>query len=388
MKIVFCSNFLNHHQEEFSLNLYRLTNGNYTFIAYEPIDPERIKLGYEDMNKKHGFIVRAYESDEERKKAQKLIMESDVVIFGSGDEKALGARIKEGKLTFKYAERLLKRGLWFRFFPPKMLRTYNRFTKYKKYENFKMLCSSSYTSYDLSLSGFPVDKCYKWGYFPPVKEYENIDEIIENKTPKTILWVARFLELKHPEIAIELASKLKKSGIEFHLKMVGDGPSIKEIKELVKDKGLENEVSLAGSVSPDKVREYMEKSEVFIFTSDFHEGWGAVMNEAMNSGCACVASHAIGSVPYLIDDGVNGYIYKNGSLDELFEKVKDLLTNPQKRVNISKAAYNTIIHGWNSENAANSLINLCSDMLKNIDNPKENGPCSRAEVLSNNWYGE
>jgi glycosyltransferase involved in cell wall biosynthesis len=40
---------------------------------------------------------------------------------------------------------------------------------------------------------------------------------------------------------------------------------------------------------------------VFIFTSDRNEGWGAVLNEAMGSGCAVVAADLIGSVPYLIE---------------------------------------------------------------------------------------
>ena len=44
---------------------------------------------------------------------------------------------------------------------------------------------------------------------------------------------------------------------------------------------------------------YMESSHIFLlFTSDRNEG--AALNESMNSGCAVVASDAIGSVPYLM----------------------------------------------------------------------------------------
>ena len=34
----------------------------------------------------------------------------------------------------------------------------------------------------------------------------------------------------------------------------------------------------------------MEKADIFLFTSDRREGWGAVANEAMNSACALVVS--------------------------------------------------------------------------------------------------
>ena len=82
---------------------------------------------------------------------------------------------------------------------------------------------------------------------------------------------------------------------------------------MIRSKGVEDCVEMLGAMSPDEVRAYMERADVFLFTSDFNEGWGAVLNESMNSGCAVVASHAIGSVPFLIKDGVNGLIYENGN---------------------------------------------------------------------------
>ena len=47
----------------------------------------------------------------------------------------------------------------------------------------------------------------------------------------------------------------------------------------------------------------MEKSHIHLFTSNHLEGWGAVVNEAMNSGCAVVANREAGAVPYLIEHG-------------------------------------------------------------------------------------
>lgn len=61
---------------------------------------------------------------------------------------------------------------------------------------------------------------------------------------------------------------------------------------------LNDYVTFTGPVQSDKVRGFMERAGIFLFTSDRQEGWGAVLNESMNSGCAVVASHAIGSVPF------------------------------------------------------------------------------------------
>ena len=83
--------------------------------------------------------------------------------------------------------------------------------------------------------------------------------------------------------------------------------------------------AMLGAMPPEEVRRHMEKADIYLFTSDFNEGWGAVLNESMNSGCAVVASHAIGSVPFLIKNGENGLIYENGNQLDLEKQVLRLL---------------------------------------------------------------
>jgi glycosyltransferase involved in cell wall biosynthesis len=77
-------------------------------------------------------------------------------------------------------------------------------------------------------------------------------------------------------------------------------------------------------MAPEAVRDHMEAADIFLFTSDFNEGWGAVLNESMNSACAVVASHAIGSVPFLLKDGENGFIQ---TLLEMYAETVNVLTD-------------------------------------------------------------
>ena len=140
-------------------------------------------------------------------------------------------------------------------------------------------------------------------------------------------------------------------------------------------------------MKPDEVRGHMEKSEIFFFTSDRGEGWGAVLNESMNSACAVVASHAIGSVPFLIDNGENGLIYKDGDIDDLYKKIKGLLDNPEERKRLSKNAYLTMVNEWNANNAAQKFSVLSERVLNGEEciDLFESGVCSKAEVLKDNW---
>ena len=170
------------------------------------------------------------------------------------------------------------------------------------------------------------------------------------------------------------------------MRLIGNGELMEQTDRLVTQCGLEDCVQLTGSMTPDRVREYMEKSEIFLFTSDRNEGWGAVANEAMNSGCAVVASHSIGSVPFLIEHGHNGYIYRNGDTDEAYAYVKRLLDEGDERERIGREAYATIATEWNADVAAYKLLALCEPMLAGQRAiPYEGGVCSRAERLRDNW---
>lgn len=65
MTIAFFSNFLNHHQLPLCLEFIRnIGKDNFRFVACERIEDERVQMGYEDMNVKYPFVLRAYESEE------------------------------------------------------------------------------------------------------------------------------------------------------------------------------------------------------------------------------------------------------------------------------------------------------------------------------------
>ena len=168
---------------------------------------------------------------------------------------------------------------------------------------------SAYAAEDYAKIGLYKNRAYKWGYFTETKEYNEQQLLVQkrkNKNP-VILWAARMIDWKHPEHALFVAENFMKSGYDFQMNFIGGGELEQQLRSEVEQKHLEGNVHFLGFVSPEKVREYMEKANIFLFTSDQNEGWGAVANEAMNSGCAVVANQAIGSVPYLIKSGENGF---------------------------------------------------------------------------------
>lgn len=383
MKITFFSNFLNHHQLPFCEAMYSRLGEGYKFIATESIPEERLKLGYIDMNKQYPFVLTTYDSDSNRQEAMRLAKESDVVIIGSAPEIYVRKRIKENKLTFKYSERIYKKGLKYIFSPRYILHMLMRHTIYRK-KNVFMLCASAYAAGDFALMGAYKDKTYKWGYFTEYIEYD-INELMKKKQSETIniLWAGRFIDWKHPEKAIYVAKRLKEDGYRFKLNMIGTGDMQEHINLLILDYNLSEEVELHGSMSPEKVRANMENSNIFLFTSDYQEGWGAVLNEAMNSGCAVVASHKIGSVPFMINNNKNGVIYDDD--DDLYTNVKNIIDNKEIMYEFGKNAYLDIEKIWNAEIATERFINLCIAKLNNNNIDIDSGPCSIAENIQQKY---
>lgn len=387
MRLAYISNFMNHHQLELSQELYRNLNGAYTFIALEELPLERKNMGYSDMNTNYPFILVAYKDLNEYKKAIEVIENVDVLIVGSAPDEILLKRLKKGKLTFKCSERYFKSNHNLLVFLKNLYTSIRHIRKFQRY-NLYYLCSSAYTAMDVNMFANYKDRVFKWGYFPKVKiqDVEKLFELKNGKKKIQILWVGRLINLKHPDIALEIAKVLKEKEYSYEMLFIGEGELKVRLEEGIEKNKLSPYVRILNFMSPEQVREYMEKADIFLFTSSFEEGWGAVLNEAMNSGCAVVASHAIGSVPYLIRNRKNGLIYKNGNTDEAIGKIEFLLKNPTEIRRLGESAYRTIVDEWSAKIAAKRLIELLtSEDIKGFSKYTD-GPCSRAELLKDGWF--
>lgn len=386
MKIAFVTNFFNHHQKPLAEALYKKLESGYIFVETKPIIEERIAMGWTNEHTEYVQTCYNHASLEtpETIKCIELINDADVVLTGSAPELLIKKRIDSGKLVFRWSERPMKRKLSLpKLIYAKLRLIAQRIDKKKVY----MLCSSAYTAVDYNKLGVYRKRTYKWGYFPQTKHYESVDNLIEQKDKKEILWCGRFLDWKHPDDALRMATSLKAEGYEFRLNIIGRGELQHKLEQMVADNNLEDCVCFLGTMSADDVRGCMERAGIYLFTSDRNEGWGAVLNESMNSACGVVASHSIGSVPFLVEDDYNGLIYESGNIEMLCEKVKYLLDNADEQKRLGKAAYSTIVNEWNAEVASERFIELSKSILSGNDSPDiyEHGPCSRAPVIKEDY---
>lgn len=380
MKITFLSNYYNHHQAPFSQAMTETDGVDYTFIQTKAMSAERRALGY--GTELPDFVL---DCTAQTAPAAENLLDADVVVTGSAPEAMLLPRIQAGKLLFRYAERPLKLGFEPAKYLPRLLRWRKRNPKNKP---IYLLCASGYTAGDYRKFGLFRDRAYRWGYFPQTVRYEDPTALIAKKDPKSILWCGRFIDWKHPMDALSVAARLHREGVDFSMTFVGTGDMEPQMRRFIEENALSETVTLAGSMKPQQVREVMENAGIYLHTSDRQEGWGAVLNESMNAGCAVVASHLVGAAPFLVKPEENGCIYPSGDVDTLYEIVKNLLENPEKQRKLGLSAYETITNEWNAEEAAKRLLALSNAILAGNKSPDlyESGPCSRAENLKESWY--
>lgn len=382
MRLVFITNLVHHHQIPLSDEFYKILGENYAYIAIESLTDILIRGGY-DPSINRPYIVRAYENQAQQEYAKQLAYDADVVIIGSAPESYVERRIRAGKLTFRYSERWFKSKPWFLSGPRAWVNFYKNHIRHNN-KPLYMLAASAYTCADVNNIGAYKDKVFRWGYFTRVDDFEinecaKLKESNVNAIPQ-IMWCARFLRWKHPEIPVKLASRLKNKGYRFQLNMFGSGEELGNIKKLASKLDVNDVVNFCGNLPNEEILVKMREYEMFLFTSDRNEGWGAVLNESMSNGCAVVASNLIGSVPFLVNDGENGLIFKSENIDSLEKKVIYLLEHPYERIRMAKNAIMTMRNLWSPQNAARQFMQLVKALNdSDINAIPQSGPCSIAK---------
>lgn len=386
MKIVFISNALTPHQIPLCDEWYGMEDVTFTFIEAANIDKSKLPIGWR-ANSSKDYVVDYDRYQNNYAYYQQLINDADAVIIGSVGIENVKTRLDNDAITFMYSERIYKNYRELLKMPFHLIK-FNRL--YGNFENLYLLCASAFSAYDYTRLNCFKNKSFKWGYFTSVSpKYDlNLNSYDSNNSVLSFMWCSRFLDWKHPELPVKMAATLKKKGYEFNLDMYGAGPELESVKSLIKTLNVHDVVSIKGEMPNTDIINAMRMHDIFLFTSDQYEGWGAVANEAMSNGCTLVASSKIGSVPFLIEHRSNGCIFESENLASLIEQVEWLINNPSKRIELAQNAYHTLHNVWSPRIAATRFVILVDELVAGRETPFSLGPCSVANILKNSWFNK
>lgn len=371
MKLIFLSNYMNHHQFYLCNEWNNNPNIDFTFIATESIPDFRKNIGYEEYDS--DFVLNMGIGNKDN--VRTLLNEADIVVVGGISDtlkrELIGTRLTNHKIVVYYEERFFKgeyRSLLKNF--AKFILKRRFFKLFKNNENQYMFAASSKMKSDCAKLGYFENKIYAWGYFP---RYEYQTHAKKNLNKLSIIWVGRYINWKHPEMMIMLAEELKNKKVDFHITMVGDGPLLNKIANMVLKKKLTQDITICHGLSNQEVLHKMQENDIFVSTSDSNEGWGVVINEAMSAKCLVIANEKIGAAEFLLKNNLTGLTYAN--FKEMVSLIFKVYNNEINRESLIYNATSHINMYWNYKYASyisyklfQSFMDKTTDAKKTVTN--------------------
>ena len=148
----------------------------------------------------------------------------------------------------------------------------------------------------------------------------------ENIRPR-ILWMRSFSDIYNPQMAVRVAALLAKKYTGFKMVMAGDdGGLLTVIQAMVKECRLEEQVTFPGFINRQQKQALAQDFDIYICTNRIDNAPVSVI-ECMSLGLPVVSVNA-GGLPYLIRDGVNGFLVAPDDDKAMAEQIERLINNP------------------------------------------------------------
>ena len=226
---------------------------------------------------------------------------------------------------------------------------------------FVVTCTKTNQQYldDISTEHAPIHTIYHGvdtTYFIPLDDRSA-------PTIPTILSVGRFVEKKGFPFLIEACRLLRDHGIAFRCRIVGEPDEQSElVRNLIRQYGLEQEVSIGPGVSQEELRTIYQHATVFVLPCHIVEngdrdGIPNVLAEAMACGIP-VISTAVSGIPEVINDRRNGLLVSPRNPEALAKAIEELLVDSDFRHTLAQAGRETICRIFDSRRTITRLFDL------------------------------
>ena len=182
--------------------------------------------------------------------------------------------------------------------------------QFRKLDNVVLLCNHDANSYHEYDPRFKPTVIYNPLTLVPAET--------STGTSKRFLAVGRFShQHKGFDLLIKAFSKFAKKNQEWQLDIVGEGPEEKLYHELIKERNLEERITIHPFTN--NVQSYYSKAQIYVLSSRW-EGFGLVLVEAMAHGLPVISSDLPTSLEIMGDFGL---YFKNGNIEDLAQRLEE-----------------------------------------------------------------
>lgn len=166
----------------------------------------------------------------------------------------------------------------------------------------------------------------------PFESIKNID--FESKINQ-LIYVGRLDQEKNVSAIITIISQINLN--DFHLKIIGEGSEMENLKKQVEEKRLASKVTFTGRLPINEIKNELLKSKIFLFTS-VNEAFGMVLLEAMFCGNALI-SYDCNYGPSDIINQNNGFLIPLNNQSLFIEKLSSVIENNTRLNDLIKTSF-------------------------------------------------
>jgi glycosyltransferase involved in cell wall biosynthesis len=175
-------------------------------------------------------------------------------------------------------------------------------------------------------------------------ERRDLVKVWNGEEAPLILSVGRLIEKKGYDDLVRACAGLKERGVEnFRCIIVGDGPMEDELRELISELGVVDQVELAGPKSQAEIIDYLERTALFALPCVTEKDGGkdnlpTVLMEAMAARVAC-ASTVLAGVPEMVIDGETGHLVPEREPEQFAGILTQMLNDPERTNAMAEAGH-------------------------------------------------
>ena len=179
-----------------------------------------------------------------------------------------------------------------------------------------------------------------------------------NKQKYTIFMLSVLFPHRRVEDGVLALSHLNSLGHDVSIEHVGaldrDKRYTRKIKRLVKRLGLEDRVRFHGPVSHDRLLQFFQRLDIFLFPNN-PQTWGLSVFEAMASGMPVVPTAGCGAAE-ILTDGENAVIVDPNSPQQIARAIARLISNQKFKDQLARNAYDFVSNNISWERYSKELL--------------------------------
>lgn len=154
---------------------------------------------------------------------------------------------------------------------------------------------------------------------------EDLRKNLAQKQQKIVIHVSNLRKVKRVTDVIKIFNEIQKK-VECKLIIVGEGPELEAMNNLIHEFKLNNKVRILGKVKD--LNKILCISDLFLLPSS-KESFGLAALEAMAAGVPVVSSNT-GGIPEVNQEGVTGFLRNIGDIEGMSQAAIELLSDDER----------------------------------------------------------